>query len=112
MSADLAKDPVFKRYATTVDRALAVFDTLLEWPDYIAFLGRLLKVESKLWYSDRSRPFNLILHVALFLQKWPSPVDCLSVSIRHYRQVYIRRHSKYTHLSFLRRAYVDFIRKG
>jgi hypothetical protein len=51
MSTDLAKDPAFKRYATTVDRALAVFDTLVEWPDYIAFLGRLLKVCSQLIHA-------------------------------------------------------------
>jgi hypothetical protein len=48
MTTDLSKDPVFKRYATTVDRALAVFDTLVEWPDYIVFLGRLQKVVTNL----------------------------------------------------------------
>jgi hypothetical protein len=42
--AELLKDPAFKRYATVVDRALVAFETILEWPDYIAFLGRLLKV--------------------------------------------------------------------
>ena len=52
MSTDLAKDPAFKRYATTVDRALAVFDTLVEWPDYIAFLGRLLKVSPELIHAN------------------------------------------------------------
>ena len=41
---ELLKDPSFKRYAAVVDRALAAFDTIVEWPDYIAFLGKLLKV--------------------------------------------------------------------
>jgi Dopey, N-terminal len=40
----MLKDPTFKRYAVVVDRALSAFDTIVEWPDYIAFLGRLLKV--------------------------------------------------------------------
>jgi Dopey, N-terminal len=38
------RDPVFKRYSAVVDRALAAFDSIVEWPDYIAFLGKLLKV--------------------------------------------------------------------
>lgn len=41
---ELLKDPLFKRYAAVVDRALAAFDTIVEWPDYIAFLSRLVKV--------------------------------------------------------------------
>jgi Dopey, N-terminal len=41
---ELLKDPSFKRYTTLVDRALGFFDTIVEWPDYISFLGRLLKV--------------------------------------------------------------------
>jgi len=41
---ELLKDPTFKRYAAVVDRALTAFDTIVEWPDYISFLGRLLKV--------------------------------------------------------------------
>jgi hypothetical protein len=40
----MLKDPSFKRYAALVDRALSAFDTIAEWPDFIAFLGRLLKV--------------------------------------------------------------------
>ena len=39
------KDKGYRRYASNVERALSVFDTTLqEWADYIAFLGRLLKV--------------------------------------------------------------------
>ena len=35
---------MYKRYAAVVERALAAFDSIVEWPDYIAFLGKLLKV--------------------------------------------------------------------
>lgn len=39
------KDKNYKRYEAAIDRALALFDSALqEWPDYIAFIGRLLKV--------------------------------------------------------------------
>ncbi|KAG0638060.1 Dopey, N-terminal-domain-containing protein [Tuber brumale] len=39
------KDPKYKRYSTTIDRALSLFESysLQEWADYISFLGRLLK---------------------------------------------------------------------
>lgn len=41
----LSKDKTFRRYASGVDRSLALFDSQLqEWADYISFLGRLLKV--------------------------------------------------------------------
>jgi len=46
LTAELLKDPTFKRYTTVIDRALGAFDTIVEWPDYIAFLGRLHKVLS------------------------------------------------------------------
>ncbi|KAK6355115.1 hypothetical protein TWF696_004238 [Orbilia brochopaga] len=41
----IQKDPrQFKKYATGVERALALFEnTLQEWADYISFLGRLHK---------------------------------------------------------------------
>ncbi|RAK97414.1 cellular morphogenesis regulator DopA [Aspergillus ibericus CBS 121593] len=40
----LKKDKNYRRYATTVERALSLFDTALqEWADYISFLSRLLK---------------------------------------------------------------------
>jgi hypothetical protein len=40
------KDPKYRRYSATIDRALSLFETysLQEWADYISFLGRLLKV--------------------------------------------------------------------
>lgn len=39
------QDKNYRRYATGVERALSSFDPAkLEWPDYISFLGRLLKV--------------------------------------------------------------------
>ncbi|KAF2263535.1 cellular morphogenesis regulator dopa [Lojkania enalia] len=38
------KDKGYRRYAATVERALALWDTAQqEWADYISFLGRLLK---------------------------------------------------------------------
>jgi hypothetical protein len=41
----LKKDKNYRRYASTVERALSLFDTTLqEWADYISFLSRLLKV--------------------------------------------------------------------
>ncbi|PYH46542.1 cellular morphogenesis regulator DopA [Aspergillus saccharolyticus JOP 1030-1] len=40
----LRKDKNYRRYASTVERALSLFDTALqEWADYISFLSRLLK---------------------------------------------------------------------
>ncbi|KAI2862454.1 hypothetical protein CBS147321_3899 [Aspergillus niger] len=40
----LKKDKNYRRYASTVERALSLFDTALqEWADYISFLSRLLK---------------------------------------------------------------------
>lgn len=40
------KDPKYKRFSASIDRALALFDSnnLQEWADYISFLARLLKV--------------------------------------------------------------------
>lgn len=41
----LKKDKNYRRYASSVERALSLFDNALqEWADYISFLGRLLKV--------------------------------------------------------------------
>ena len=41
------KDKPHRRYASSIERALALFDAArLEWPDYISFLGKLLKVRS------------------------------------------------------------------
>ncbi|KAJ5164224.1 Dopey N-terminal [Penicillium coprophilum] len=40
----LKKDKHYRRYASSVERALSLFDNALqEWADYISFLGRLLK---------------------------------------------------------------------
>ncbi|KAJ5189304.1 Armadillo-like helical [Penicillium cf. griseofulvum] len=40
----LIKDKNYRRYASSVERALSLFDNALqEWADYISFLGRLLK---------------------------------------------------------------------
>lgn len=42
---DLKKNKNYRRYASSVERALSLFDTALqEWADYISFLSRLLKV--------------------------------------------------------------------
>jgi hypothetical protein len=41
------KDKHYRKYASGIERALALFDTTLqEWADYISFLNRLLKVGS------------------------------------------------------------------
>lgn len=41
----LKKNKNYRRYASSVERALSLFDTALqEWADYISFLSRLLKV--------------------------------------------------------------------
>lgn len=38
-------DKGYRKYATGVERALALFETALqEWADYISFLNRLLRV--------------------------------------------------------------------
>ncbi|KAG0158259.1 hypothetical protein PDIDSM_5772 [Penicillium digitatum] len=40
----LKKDKNYRRYASSVERALSLFDNALQkWADYISFLGRLLK---------------------------------------------------------------------
>jgi hypothetical protein len=42
----VAADPKFKKYAQAVEKCLATFDNVHEWADFIAFLGKLLKVRS------------------------------------------------------------------
>ncbi|KAJ8104168.1 Dopey, N-terminal-domain-containing protein [Lipomyces tetrasporus] len=37
------KDPKYKRYAANIDKALALFERVEEWADYISFLGKLLR---------------------------------------------------------------------
>lgn len=37
-------DPKYAKYVLLVERNLQSFDTVSEWADVIAFLGRLLKV--------------------------------------------------------------------
>lgn len=45
IAGSLKKDKNYRRYASSVERALSLFDNALqEWADYISFLGRLLKV--------------------------------------------------------------------
>lgn len=39
------KDKAYRRFQSTIEKVLAIFDTnLQEWADYISFLSRLLKV--------------------------------------------------------------------
>lgn len=40
----LQSDSRFKKYAAAVDKCLLTFESVSEWADFIAFLGRLLKV--------------------------------------------------------------------
>ena len=64
-------DKGLRRYAATVERALASWEVApQEWADYISFLGRLLKVRSCdilennwLCTTNDSRPFNLTLRM-------------------------------------------------
>ncbi|KAK9479483.1 Dopey, N-terminal-domain-containing protein [Lipomyces japonicus] len=37
------KDPKYRRYAANIDKALALFESVEEWADYISFLGKLLR---------------------------------------------------------------------
>lgn len=39
----IAADPKFRKYTQQVERCLATFESVHEWPDFIAFLGKLLK---------------------------------------------------------------------
>jgi hypothetical protein len=46
-TGSLKKDKSYRRYASSVERALSLFDNALqEWADYISFLSRLLKVSA------------------------------------------------------------------
>ena len=54
----LKRDKGYRRYASTVERVLAQFDTAVEeWADYISFLGRLLKVDTKV-LIDGDKPLT------------------------------------------------------
>ncbi|PWY70957.1 hypothetical protein BO70DRAFT_432047 [Aspergillus heteromorphus CBS 117.55] len=68
------KDKNYRRYATTVERALSLFDTALqEWADYISFLSRLLK-------ALQSHPADLpiVPHKALVAKRLS---QCLNPSL-------------------------------
>jgi len=42
-AVDLSSDPRWRKYTALVDKALASFDSVKEWADFIAFLARLLR---------------------------------------------------------------------
>lgn len=44
LDATVQNDPKYKKYAQQVEKCLASFETMHEWPDFIAFLKQLLKV--------------------------------------------------------------------
>jgi hypothetical protein len=70
----LKKDKNYRRYASTVERALSLFDTALqEWADYISFLSRLLK-------ALQSHPADLpvVPHKALVAKRLS---QCLNPSL-------------------------------
>lgn len=46
LAASLNADPKFKKYTAQVERCLQTFDNVHEWADFIAFLTKLLKVQS------------------------------------------------------------------
>ena len=67
------KDKGYRRYASNVERALSVFDSALqEWADYIAFIGRLLKVRS----LGTGETFSLGQCFRLFNQSRLVPLMC------------------------------------
>lgn len=43
-AAPYRTDARYQRFVATTDKLLASFDQVAEWPDYIAFLGRLAKL--------------------------------------------------------------------
>ncbi|KAJ1498266.1 hypothetical protein HMI55_005025, partial [Coelomomyces lativittatus] len=40
----LSRNPRYKKYEAHLQRTLATFDTIEEWPDIITFLSRLIKI--------------------------------------------------------------------
>ena len=44
LDATIQNDPKYKKYAQQVEKCLASFESMHEWPDFIAFLKQLLKV--------------------------------------------------------------------
>ena len=46
LDATMQNDPKYKKYAQQVEKCLASFETMHEWPDFISFLKQLLKVSS------------------------------------------------------------------
>lgn len=79
----LRKDKSFRRYAAGIERALSTFDAAeQEWADYIAFLGRLLKVRKlavrflisthRLWHRLSK---GTISRSMFFLKRRPSRFD-------------------------------------
>lgn len=75
MTEPRKQDKNYRRYASGIERALSSFDPAkLEWPDYISFLGRLLKVA--LSHHGRLNPRSLPQnHQAI--QSHPAVVDTL-----------------------------------
>ncbi|KAJ5387844.1 hypothetical protein N7509_010385 [Penicillium cosmopolitanum] len=58
----LKKDKNYRRYASSVERALSLFDNALqEWADYISFLSRLLKALQTHPPTNRSSPHKVIV---------------------------------------------------
>ena len=47
LDATIQNDPKYKKYAQQVEKCLASFESMHEWPDFIAFLKQLLKVWRK-----------------------------------------------------------------
>jgi Dopey, N-terminal len=88
--ADLLKDPAFKRFGAAVDRAVAAFDTIVEWTEYIVFLGRLQKVlPERLQRTHWYRHSRNIAHFGLSRPNWLYQVGSHVVSTRLFRQGFI-----------------------
>lgn len=57
-------DPKYKRYTSNVDRALATWDSVEEWADYISFLGKLNKALKSYSYPTIPRAEQVATRLA------------------------------------------------
>lgn len=52
----MQNDPKYKKYAQQVEKCLASFEAMHEWPDFIAFLKQLLKVSTPGYWNSCLAP--------------------------------------------------------
>lgn len=70
------KNKNYRRYASSIERALSLFDSALqEWADYISFLSRLLKVmilRDK--YTRETAWVRVLISLSFFLYNTGAPI--------------------------------------